>query len=162
MKKTGILLPTISQFPCGVELDGEPAHVSGQIHRARPPCDSREAHEDLGLLSDVGQHLGCGELCETFRQLEHPVRSEAAGVNHALGNTFVVKMEDFFAQDEIFKQGRPARPRAKAVLIITDGYALLSGHGLARALRLLVRFAAVADGLLKRRGLQAPWAALAP
>jgi len=39
-------------------------------------------------------------------------------VNDTLGNPLVIEMCNFFAQDEVFQQRRPARVGAQRVLII--------------------------------------------
>ena len=41
-----------------------------------------------------------------------------AGVNDAFRNSFVVKMSDFFAKDEVFEEGRPASAALERVLIV--------------------------------------------
>ena len=51
----------------------------------------------------------------------------SAGVNDAFRDAFMVKMGDLFPQDEVFEQRGTTKTRLQAVLIITDGNALIGG-----------------------------------
>src|SRR5580698_5410139 len=78
------------------------------------------------------------------------MRRRAAGMDDAFRNPFVIEVEDFFAQDEIFQQGGAALPALEAVLVVGDAYPLVGrkmslGVAMWTALgRVLMRFAAVA------------------
>jgi hypothetical protein len=51
-------------------------------------------------------------------QFEKSMNPRGSRVNDALGNTLVVKMRDFFAEDEIFEECRTARIGLEGVLIV--------------------------------------------
>ena len=46
------------------------------------------------------------------------MRAGAARVNDALGDALVVEMRDLLAQDEVFKQRRPAHAALQGILVI--------------------------------------------
>jgi len=41
----------------GIKLDGETARVAGLVWKFTAECDSRESHEDGGLLADRRQEV---------------------------------------------------------------------------------------------------------
>lgn len=60
---------------------------------------------------------GC-ERGQVVVALEVAVDAETAGVDDALGNAFVVEVEDLLAQHEVLQQRRPTLAAGEAVLII--------------------------------------------
>ena len=82
---------------------------------------------------------GAGQLGDGFGAFEIAMRAGAAGVDDPLRDTFMVEMEDLFAQHEIFQQGRPARPGLERVLIVGHRNAVIGGQGRTAP---LLRFAA--------------------
>ena len=72
------------------------------------------------------------------------MRARTAGMHHALGNAFVVKVGDFFSQDEIFQQRRATRVGAQRVLVVAHWNALLGGQHRVAATGLLLQFVALA------------------
>src|SRR3984885_2592485 len=56
------------------------------------------------------------------------MRPETACVHHPLGDTFVVKMEYFFTEMEIFEQRWTPRTDLQAVLVVGDWNPLLCGE----------------------------------
>lgn len=63
-------------------------------------------------------------------------------VHDTFWNTLMVKMRDFFTQNKIFKQCRPAAAALERILIVGNGQALIGSEEQARR-GLLMRFAAV-------------------
>ena len=45
-----------------------------------------------------------------------------------LGDTLVVEVRDLLAQDEVFEQRRPAKPRLERILVVGDRHALIGGQ----------------------------------
>jgi len=66
---------------------------------------------------------------------EEAVCCRAAGVHDALGDAFVVKVRDLFAQDEVFKQCGAAQPGSQRVLVVAHRHALVCRQGLACCVR---------------------------
>ncbi len=70
-------------------------------------------------------------------------------MDDALGDAFVVEVEDLFAQDEIFQQGRSTRAGFQAILVIRYADALVGrqiAFGYMRSIgrHVLMRFPAIA------------------
>ncbi len=65
-----------------------------------------------------------------------------ARMHNPLGDPLVIEVRDFFAQDEIFKQGGSAPAAFQRVLIVGDGESLVSCEG-DTAARSLVSFTAL-------------------
>ena len=91
----------------GIKLDGKSAYVAHCICRAAGPGDGGKSDKDRGfhlrILKKRGRCVGRHGFCRP----EVPVRCRSPGVDHALGNSLMVKVRDFFAQDEVFKQRWP-------------------------------------------------------
>src|ERR1035437_8221821 len=126
----------------GVKLDGEPAYVTRRIDRTRTACDGRYASKHGRLLAHLGEYPGAGVLLQRGGQLEKSMRARRPRVNDALGNALVIKMGDFFAQDEILQQRRAAWVRPERVLIVGDREALVGAERRVLSTSLLVHFAA--------------------
>jgi hypothetical protein len=62
-------------------------------------------------------------------------------VNDTLGNTLVIEMGDFFAEDEILQQRRAAWVRPEGILIVGDREALVGSERGALPTSDLVQFA---------------------
>src|SRR6185437_1876025 len=83
------------------------------------------------------------------------MRARSACVHDALGDAFVVEMEDFLPQHEVFQERRSARAGSQAVLIVGYSDPLVGGEmrfgGPVRTLRghMLMGFAAIAAGSLE-------------
>ena len=56
------------------------------------------------------------------------MRRRSARVDNALGDAFMVEVEDLFAQYEIFQQHRATRACLQAVLIVENPQALIGGQ----------------------------------
>src|SRR5665647_1733345 len=56
------------------------------------------------------------------------MRTRRSRVNDALGNTFVIEMGDFFAEDEILQKRRAVRIGPERILIVRKGDALVRGE----------------------------------
>src|SRR5450759_383736 len=93
----------------GVKLDGKSAHVTRGVDRTRAACYGRYTSKYGCLLAYLGENPGCGVFLQRDGQLEESMRARRSRVNDTLGNTLVIKMVDFFAEDEILQQCRAAR-----------------------------------------------------
>jgi len=49
------------------------------------------------------------------------VRGEATGMDDALGNAFVVEVEDLLAQDEVLKERRAPQPGLESFVVVSTG-----------------------------------------
>lgn len=67
----------------------------------------------------------------------------ASGVHNTFPNAFMVKMENLFPQEEIFKKYRPPVTRFERVLVVSDDDTLRGCQLLALCGAVLVNFAAV-------------------
>ena len=130
----------------GVELDREAAHVARRVHAAGATGHGGKAREDGGLLADLRQDVGSGEVGQRIRQLEEAVRAAAARVHDALGNALVVEVHHLLAQDEVFQQRWAARRGAQRILVVGHRNALLRGQHRVAPASLLLRLAALAGG----------------
>ncbi len=109
----------------GVELDREPTYVARGVDRTGAARHGREAHEYLGLLTDLGQNIGARELGQRLRQLEITVRPRAAGMNDPLRDALVVEVLDLLTKNEVFQKRRAATTALQRVLIVTHGDAMV-------------------------------------
>src|SRR5665811_267839 len=101
-----------------VKLDGKPAYVTRGIYRTRAACDGRYTSKHRCLLTYLGEYPGGGVLLQRGGQLEESMRARRTRVNDTLGNTLVIEMGDFFAEDEILQKRRTAPIGPERVLII--------------------------------------------
>lgn len=115
----------------GVELHGKTAHIPRKIGRPFVAGDGREPHEGRGLLTRPLKQIGPGMGGKGFIGLEVAMGSIATSMNHTLGDSFVIEMENLLAEMEIIHDKRAARTNSKRVLVIRYRPAL-SGrqHGL--------------------------------
>lgn len=88
---------------------------------------------------------GSRVLFQGLGQLEKAVSAYTASMDNALGNSLVVEMSDFFAQDEIFQQCRTARIGSQGVLIVGNRQALIRRQRWLIAGGRLVPLSAAAD-----------------
>src|SRR5450756_178166 len=112
----------------GVKLDGKPAHVTRGVDRTRAACDGRYTSKHRCLLTYLGEYPGGGVLLQRGGQLEESMRARRTRVNDTLGNTLVIEMGDFFAEDEILQKRRTAPIGPVRVLIIGKCDALVRGE----------------------------------
>ena len=131
-------------FLC-VELDREPADVSGEVERTLVAGHGREPDEDRGLFARPLEQIGPGDLGERFERLEEPVRTEASCMHHPFRDPLVVEVEDLLPEVEVLEQGWSAAAQPERVLVIGDGHTLLRRQTALIALGRLVGLAARPD-----------------
>jgi hypothetical protein len=68
----------------GPELDGETARVACRVGRSTLATDSRETSSGAGLVSDLAEELGAGEIGDVVGDLKDAVRSASLGVDNTL------------------------------------------------------------------------------
>src|SRR5450759_1588701 len=112
-----------------VELDGKSAYVTRGIYRTRAARDGRYASKHGCLLTYLSEYPGGGVLFQRGGQLEESMHARRSRVNDTLGNTLVIEMGDFFAEDEILYQRGAERIGPERVLIIGKRDALVRGEG---------------------------------
>ena len=75
------------------------------------------------------------------------MRRTAARVDDPLGDSLMVEVRDFFAQDEILEQHRPALERPQRILVVRDRQSLVGRQYGALVGRELMHIAAWRHGL---------------
>src|SRR5665647_1391126 len=136
----------------GIKFDGKPAYITRGVDRTRTACDGRYASKQRRLLAYFGEYSGGGVPLQRGGQLEVSMRTRRPRVNDTLGNTLVIEMGDFLAQDEIFQQRRAARIRPERVLIVGDREALVGSERGVLSSSDLVQFAASSRLCVSGRG----------
>ncbi len=85
-----------------------------------------EKRTNAGVCSPRAlEEVGARDVGERLVVLEEAVRAEAAGVHDALGDAFVVEVEDLLAEVKVLEQRRAAVADAQRVLVVGDRHALL-------------------------------------
>src|SRR5665811_1832680 len=125
-----------------VKLNGKSAYITRGIYRTRAACDGRYTSKNGCLLTYLGEYPGGGVLFQRGGQLEESMHARRSRVNDTLGNTLVIEMRDFFAEDEIFQKRRAVRIGPERVLIIGKRDALVRGERGVLSTRGLVQLAA--------------------
>jgi len=124
-----VLLPTRSQFaPVGVELDREAADIALGVGRPALAGDRREADEEIGLLTDLGEDFGPGIFGDTVGDGEGAVGAGSLGVHPPLRYHLAVEMGELFEKPHILQELRPSRAGGHDVLIVDDRGAVIAGE----------------------------------
>ena len=139
-----------------VELDREATHVAGEVERSLAPGDRREAHERRGACTAPLEEVGTGDVRQRVVGLEEPVGAIAPGVDDALGNPFVVEVEDLLAEVEVLECRRASLPHTERVLVVCDRHALLGRQSIADPSRDLMGFAAITRVIHRTLGRRRP------
>ena len=85
-----------------VEFYGEPSHVARGVYRSGAARHRRKASEQRRLFASPLKQVGLSDIGQRFVIFEITVGGRTARVHNAFRNSFVVKMEYFFSQYEIF------------------------------------------------------------
>ncbi|MNS85587.1 hypothetical protein D3C72_1194550 [compost metagenome] len=119
----------------GIELDGKAAHVARGV--LGPPLARHrgKAHEHRRALAGFGKQGRRGQVGQGLVALEVTVGGRAARVHDALGNALVIEVRNFFTQDEVFQQRRPAHARLERMLVVGNRHALVGRQRLTAAVR---------------------------
>ena len=112
----------------GIKLGGKAADIPDGVCRTCAALYGGETHKYRGNFIRVGEEVRFGDRLQALVGLKVAVRSGTACVDDAFRYPLVVKMGDFFPQNEVFQQGWPARACAKGVLIVSDAHALIGGE----------------------------------
>ena len=92
----------------GVELHRKSADIPRRVYRPCATSNGRYSSKHRSLLAQLSEDPGCSVFLQRRGQLEVSMNSRGSRVYDAFGNTLVVKMRDFFAEDEIFEKHRAA------------------------------------------------------
>src|SRR5664280_41009 len=92
-----------------VELDRKSTHVTRSIYRTCATCDGRYSSEYRRFLAHLGEYPGSGVFLQRRGQFEESMNPRGSRMNNTLGNTLMVEMSDFVAEDEIFEKCRTTR-----------------------------------------------------
>ena len=112
----------------GVELDCEAADVAGEVGGSLAAGDGREPYEGGRPPPGLLEKMRSGDIGKGLVVLEEPVDTEAPGMNHPLGDTFVVEVEDLLSELEVLEEARTPRSGLEGVLTVGDDDALLRGE----------------------------------
>ena len=85
----------------------------------------------------IGHRAGAGKCA---------VRTVAPRMNHAFGDTLVIKVEDLLTQGKVFKERWPRRASPKRILVVRNHHTLGGGQPFRAVLRMLVNFSARTPG----------------
>ncbi len=105
----------------GVELDGKAADIALGIRRAALAGDGGEAHEELGLLADLGEDLRPGVAGDIVGDGEGTEGAGSLGVHAPFGDHFAVEMRQLFKKPDVLQQLRSALAGGDDVLVVGDG-----------------------------------------
>src|SRR5664279_313124 len=92
-----------------VKLDRKSAYVPRSVDGARTACNGRYASKYRRFLTHLREYPGSSIFLQRSRQLEESVDARRSRVNDTFGNTLMVEMSNFFAENEIFQKHRAAR-----------------------------------------------------
>ena len=112
----------------GVELHGEAADIALRIGRAALAGDGGEAHEQLGLLADLGEYLGLGVLGDVVGDGEVAEGARALGVHAPFGDHLPVKVGQLLQVPDVLQQHGAARPGGHGVLVVGHRRAGIGGQ----------------------------------
>src|SRR4051794_35528233 len=90
----------------GVELGRKAPSVPYGVGRTARTEHGREAGEDRRLLA-LGEERGLGDVVGISVALEDSVCRRTAGMDHPLGNAFMIEMSDLLPEMMILQQARP-------------------------------------------------------
>ena len=93
----------------GVKLDGKSPNITHCVGRSAFTGHSRESHEYRRAGAHRLKRRGFGEVRQRIICLEVAMRGRTACMHDAFGNTLVIKVRDFLAQDKIFQQRGPSQ-----------------------------------------------------
>ncbi|MNE18298.1 hypothetical protein D3C80_1113290 [compost metagenome] len=116
----------------GKELHRKTTNIAHRITRPARSLHGGKTHEHWRDFLRIPQKACLGQLGMGLVGLKITVGAGATGVHDALGNALVVKMRDFLAHDEVFKQRRAARAGPQGILVIRDLDALVGAQRLLR------------------------------
>src|SRR5262245_42361492 len=112
----------------GIELHSKAANITRQVRRALVAGHGREAYEDRGFLPGALKEIGLRDIGQRRIILEIPMRPEAAGMYHPLGDALMVEVEELLAEVKIFERRGAACTDPERILVVGDGDPLLSGQ----------------------------------
>ena len=112
----------------GVELDREAPDVALGVGGAALAGDRGETHEEIGLLSDLGEDARLGVAGDVAGDGEGAVGTRPLGVHTPLGNHLAVEVGELLQEPDVLQQHRPARSGGDDVLVVDDGSADAGGQ----------------------------------
>jgi hypothetical protein len=111
-----------------VDFYGEAADVARQVGRAFVTGHRRETHKQRRFLPCSLEQIGFRDVRQRLIVLEITMRSKPAGVNHPLGYTLVVEVEDLLTEVKVFERGGSTCSDLEGILIVGYRNALLGGQ----------------------------------
>jgi len=111
-----------------VKLDREPSDITRQIDGASASGHRGKARENWRFDFRVGEKGGLGDMLHGFVGLEVSMGGGPPGVDDPFGDTLMIKVRDFLAQDEVFKQCGTPSTCLERILIIAKGQSLIGSQ----------------------------------
>lgn len=143
------MLSAVQQAIACIVSDGLTPPTVGNID----PSHTQRLGMNRCLLADMLQEVGFGELAQRLGELEESMGAGTTRVDDPLRDALMVKVGDFFPQNEVFQQGRPTSGRLEGILVLADDDALVCRHECGPRCRLLMQRAA-GSGAAGLRGLR--------
>ena len=112
-----------------VKLGRKSPYISDRIRRACAALNRRESDKNRGDFIFITQKVRFRRRAETGIGLKVTVSGRTSGMYDPLRDAFMIKMGDFFPQDEVFQQSWPTVSGAQRVLIVRNAHALIGGQG---------------------------------
>ena len=103
-----------------IKLRREAAHVPHRVCTAALAGDRREADEHRRALAHGRKRHGPSDVGKRIGAFEVAVCARTTRVDDSLRDSLVVEVRDFFAQDEVLEQRRPARAGPQRILVVRD------------------------------------------
>ena len=104
----------------GVELDRKPAHIPDGVGRTLRTSNGRKPDKDRRFHRRVLQEAGTGVLHHRLVNLEIAVGTRPSGMHDALWNSLMVEVRNFFPEDEVFQQCRPAQTSLQRIVVVRN------------------------------------------
>src|SRR5690606_23446022 len=90
----------------GVELAGKTRHIPRQIRRALTAGHSGKSHKGRSFFALALEDIGAGNVFQRIVGFKIAMGTVTPCMYNPFGDSLVVKMKNFVAQNVVFQQGR--------------------------------------------------------
>lgn len=104
----------------GVEFDSEASWVSNGISSTSLSSDGGESKEEWGLLTDLVEEGGLGELGYILGDLEDSMGARSLGVDNSLWNSLSVEVSELINEGEVLKENWTFWSSSHRVLVVVN------------------------------------------
>ena len=126
----------------GIKFDGKAPHIAGQIKGPFAARHCGKSHKCRGFRSWSLEQISPRILRKRLIIFKVAVGTVASGMHHPFRNSFVVKMEDFLPEMEIFKGGWSPCSQFQRIMIVYNRSTLCSSQNGKAIFRGLMQFPA--------------------